>query len=333
MSNPNKYTLSNFWTKNTKDQKYGLTSAATVATDMLHYFVNVKIGLMVCIAGGAPTTKHDIRLGDIVVSSQRPSVPEHSISQSTTTLLRAADHEMDVHKFEENISSILESKERRREKFSRPDLGTDRLFKSEYTQHGQDIDDPCSDVCGTDEENLVSRPDREKRIDDPVVHYGVIASANQLMKDATIRDKLAKEKNVLCFEMKAAGLMNHYPCMAIRGMCDYSDSHKNKEWEGYAAMTAATYAKALLCRIAPTGVEAETKLNDAMTEKSQDFQSLKTGNSEIRSLVTDLDSKIQSKDIQNWWSPPEPYLNYHNAIAKRYENTGSWLLEYIVHDE
>ncbi|KAK7554968.1 nucleoside phosphorylase domain-containing protein [Phyllosticta citricarpa] len=304
--------------------EYGLTSAATVATDMLHYFVNVKIGLMVCIAGGAPTTKHDIRLGDIVVSSQSDGqgggvfqydfgkTVQDQAFQNTRYLNQPP------HCFEPQTTRWM------------PDLGTDRLFKSEYTQHGQDIDDPCSDVCGTDEENLVSRPDREKRIDDPVVHYGVIASANQLMKDATIRDKLAKEKNVLCFEMKAAGLMNHYPCMAIRGMCDYSDSHKNKEWEGYAAMTAATYAKALLCRIAPTGVEAETKLNDAMTEN---FQSLKTGNSEIRSLVTDLDSKIQSKDIQNWWSPPEPYLNYHNAIAKRYENTGSWLLEYIVHDE
>ncbi|KAK7511415.1 nucleoside phosphorylase domain-containing protein [Phyllosticta citriasiana] len=212
--------------------EHGLTSAATVATDMLHSFVNVRIGLRVGIAGGAPTTKHDIRLGDIVVSSQTDGqsggvfqydfgkTVQDQAFQNTRYLnqpphlLRAADHELDVHKFEENISSILESKDRLREKFSRPDLATDRLLKSEYTQHDQNIDDLCSDVCGTDEENLVSRPDREKRIDDPVVNYGVIASENQLMEDATIRDKFAKEKNVLCFEMEAAGLMNHYPCMA-----------------------------------------------------------------------------------------------------------------------
>ncbi|KAF6789964.1 pfs domain-containing protein, partial [Colletotrichum musicola] len=48
--------------------EYGTTSAATVAKDMLHSFPNVRIGLMVGIGGGAPSQKHDIRLGDIVVS-------------------------------------------------------------------------------------------------------------------------------------------------------------------------------------------------------------------------------------------------------------------------
>lgn len=47
---------------------YGLVTAARVAEDMLHSFPNVRIGLMVGIGGGAPSPKHDIRLGDIVVS-------------------------------------------------------------------------------------------------------------------------------------------------------------------------------------------------------------------------------------------------------------------------
>ncbi|KAK7535451.1 nucleoside phosphorylase domain-containing protein, partial [Phyllosticta citricarpa] len=202
--------------------EYGLTSAATVATDMLHYFVNVKIGLMVCIAGGAPTTKHDIRLGDIVVSSQSDGqgggvfqydfgkTVQDQAFQNTRYLNQPP------HCFEPQTTRWMYINLRR----------TSVRF---------------SKARKDDEKN--SRGQIWGQI---VVHYGVIASANQLMKDATIRDKLAKEKNVLCFEMKAAGLMNHYPCMAIRGMCDYSDSHKNKEWEGYAAMTAATYAKALL---------------------------------------------------------------------------------------
>jgi nucleoside phosphorylase len=57
-----------------------------------------------------------------------------------------------------------------------------------------------------------------------------------------IRDKLAAERDVLCFEMEAAGLVNHFPCLVIRGICDYADSHKNKEWQGYAAVVAAAYA-------------------------------------------------------------------------------------------
>jgi len=85
------------------------------------------------------------------------------------------------------------------------------------------------------------------------------------MKDALVRDTLAAEKNVLCFETEAAGLMNHFPCLVIRGVCDYSDSHKNKEWQGYAAMAAAAYTKDLLCRIPPNNIEAENRISDLVS--------------------------------------------------------------------
>jgi hypothetical protein len=70
---------------------------------------------------------------------------------------------------------------------------------------------------------------------------------------------------VLCFEMEAAGLMNHFLCLVICSICDYSDSHKNKEWQGYAAMSAAIYAKDFLCRIASNRVEAERKIGDILS--------------------------------------------------------------------
>ena len=66
------------------------------------------------------------------------------------------------------------------------------------------------------------------------------------MKHGKARDQLGRRYGMLCFEMEAAGLMNQLPCLVIRGICDYSDSHKNKQWQGYAALTAAAYAKMLL---------------------------------------------------------------------------------------
>lgn len=68
----------------------------------------------------------------------------------------------------------------------------------------------------------------------------------QVMKHGMTRDRLAEKHGILCFEMEAAGLMNLLPCLVIRGICNYSDSHKNKKWQGYAALTAAAYAKELL---------------------------------------------------------------------------------------
>lgn len=77
-------------------------------------------------------------------------------------------------------------------------------------------------------------------------------------------DTLANEKGILCFEMEAAGLMNGFLCLVVRGVCDYSDSHKNKEWQGYAAMTAAAYAKDLLTKMVPSRIEQEERIKEAL---------------------------------------------------------------------
>ena len=66
------------------------------------------------------------------------------------------------------------------------------------------------------------------------------------MKDSGTRDRLAEQLGILCFEMEAAGIMDRLPTLVIRGICDYCDSHKQKRWQGYAALTAAAYARLLL---------------------------------------------------------------------------------------
>ena len=92
-----------------------------------------------------------------------------------------------------------------------------------------------------------------------VIHYGTIASGNQVIKDGVIRDRLTSELgSVLCFGMEAAGLMNSFPCLVIRGFCDYADSHKDKGWQPYAAATAAACAKELLSVI-PESHVSETR--------------------------------------------------------------------------
>ncbi|KAL6852028.1 purine and uridine phosphorylase [Trichoderma novae-zelandiae] len=166
--------------------------------------------------------------------------------------------------FEATIRDALDKKPRLQKKYSRPDQTGDRLYQSNIV-HPINSEGSCKIVCGDDKRKLVSRRDREEDEDNPAIHYGLIASANQLMKDAVMRDTLAAEMGVSCFEMEAAGLMNQVPCLVIRGICDYSDSHKNKEWQGYAAITAAAYAKGLLCRIPPNKVKAEQKIKDALS--------------------------------------------------------------------
>ena len=255
--------------------EYGTASAATVARDMLHSFPNVRIGLMVGIGGGAPGPNHDIRLGDVVVSTgvfqydfgksvQKQSFQQTGVLNQPPTILRTAinalkaAYEKKGHKINSNVDKALKNIWKRG-KYARPPPTSDRLYIPEVV-HPLGSSKDCHITCGSDETSLVNRPARGENDEDPAIHYGLIASANKLMMDALARDKLAAEKGVLCFEMETAGLLNHFPCLAIRGICDYSDSHKNDAWQGFAAMTAAAYARDLLCHVLPSKVEAETRI-------------------------------------------------------------------------
>lgn len=268
------------------DGEYGTSRAASVASDMMHSFPNIRIGLLVGIGGGAPSRKHDIRLGDVVVSASRDgksgvvqydfgkavqnrSFRRTGILDQPPTVLRAAvnglkaEYENRGHRYEEEINDILQKNPRLQKKYSRPDQSSDRLYKPGVVHPANDVSS-CVVACGTDPSKLILRSQRSQDEDNPAIHYGIIASGNQLMKDALVRDKLAAEEGIICFEMEAAGLMNHFRCLVIRGICDYSDSHKNKEWQGYAAMVAAAYAKDLLRRITPNEVKAEKKISDIL---------------------------------------------------------------------
>jgi nucleoside phosphorylase len=66
--------------------------------------------------------------------------------------------------------------------------------------------------------------------------------------------------------MEAAGLMQDFPYIVIRGVCDYADSHKNKQWQGYAALAAASYAKELLGYIPVAYVSQESLVVDACSK-------------------------------------------------------------------
>lgn len=258
--------------------EYGNASAANVAKNMQSTFHNVRVGLMVGIAGGVPSGRHDIRLGDVVVSAPcggYGGVFQYDFGKSTqgegfketrflnqppTTLLNAihgikAKYKRKGHQLEEAINYILNKNQRLRTDYRRPLSTTDRLFRSDVVHKIE-----CGDTaCTSDASKLDLRRERSKDEDNPAIHYGLIASGDKLMKDAMIRDRLSAEKDVLCFEMEAAGLMNTFPCLVIRGICDYSDSHKNKEWQGYAAMVAAAYAKDLIKSIPLNTTEAEKR--------------------------------------------------------------------------
>ncbi|EED17249.1 conserved hypothetical protein [Talaromyces stipitatus ATCC 10500] len=260
------------------DRQYGTTSATTVANNMMRTFsVSLRIGLMVGISGGAPSAEHDIRLGDIIVSRPKGShggVIQHDIGKigkggkiqrvgslnSPPTSLLNALAQMRVAELYENpqypvyLQEAIRRNTRTQKTFSRPDVKSDRLFKIEY-EHPENA--ASYDQCLVEwEEDRITREDG-----DPQTHYRTIASGNTLIKDGKTREAIRKDTGALCFEMEAAGLMADFPCLVVRGICDYADSHKNKQWQGYTALAAASFTKELLGYV-PKGVSQESLVTD-----------------------------------------------------------------------
>jgi nucleoside phosphorylase len=109
---------------------------------------------------------------------------------------------------------------------------------------------------------VVERVPRKKLV--PRVYYGTIGSSSLVIKDGISRERLKEDLGILCVEMEAAGLMDRFSCLVIRGICDYADSHKNKRWQPYAAATAAAYAKELLSIVPAEEIVATAKAADAL---------------------------------------------------------------------
>ncbi|KAH6681012.1 hypothetical protein F5X68DRAFT_223548 [Plectosphaerella plurivora] len=105
---------------------------------------------------------------------------------------------------------------------------------------------PALDCRSYDIVGEVPRDDRDTT--DPEIFYGIIVSGNTLIKDVVERDRIVKTvgEDCLYFEIEAAGLMDYFPCLMIRGICDYADAYKNDRWPRYVSVTTAAYAKELL---------------------------------------------------------------------------------------
>lgn len=261
----------------------GSSSAAAVAKDMLFTFPGVRVGLLVGIGAGIPDYEsddiYDIRLGDVVVSSDkenggvvlydfRKKLPDGSFqsvyaldrpprSLRTAVSRLEAEHETRENKIPQYINKMLEKFPFMRKKgYTRPDQSTDKLFQANYRH----VSGRSCAKCDPTKQSLrcpEKRPD-----DDPVIHYGVIATGSSVVKQAPAREEIKQKHRAICLEMEAAGLMNSFSCVVIRGISDYADSHKNDQWQPYAAAAAAACAKELLEYVQVKVLNAEHTAKD-----------------------------------------------------------------------
>jgi nucleoside phosphorylase len=239
--------------------EYGTGSAAALASQVKKCFPNLWFGLLVGVAAGLPhlerSPPRDIRLGDVLVALPEggsPAVVAYELGKelgagggglellraghvlaTTEAIVRAAIGKIKAEQPDE-AGTFLPYYESMREKghatgtFADPGQYRDVLYGAD----GKPVQR---------EWRPASRRTR--------VWYGPIGSGDKLMRDARRRDELRDLYGLIGLEMEAAGTMNHIRVGVIRGVCDYGDERKNKEWQPYAAVMAAAYAKAILREI------------------------------------------------------------------------------------
>lgn len=295
----------------------GTNAAAATARDMVRTF-SVDLILVVGIAGGIPSEIFDLRLGDVVVAMPQPEhggVVQYDFRKAmqkgtfeiTRSLNRPNNRVLNILTTIAALGEIgginpqqhVEEAAVRAPRFARPNtlLHPDLLFES-GTLH---VDSPYREASNTptcslcDKKRLVPRAARTT--DGIEIHHGIVLSGNTLMRNAAERDWYSEQfPRAACFEMESSGLYEESCCIVIRGICDYSDEHKEKSWQKYAALTAAAYAKEVVLKTNPNVRSPEPVISDLVTSIAE-FDS-----DQSRSWDTLLKIPCQILAVSEWFS-------------------------------
>lgn len=259
----------------------GPINASISAATVVQEFPNIRFALMIGIGGGIPSRTQDIRLGDVAVGipgGSHPGVIQYDFGkyqQDGTFVLKGCLNKPPsilinaCHRLEEDEEEmgrrphcdILKAIGENHGSYRHPNKD-DILFNDEF--HHIKANGDCSECVATGEEGVIFRKPRDE-IYQSFVHLGLIMSGGGVVKNPRDRYHLRRgNKDAICFEMEAAGIVDQIPCLVIRGICNYADTHKNDDWQRYAAAAAAAYGKAILAKVSGQEVRAAMRLQDLM---------------------------------------------------------------------
>ncbi|KAI8623395.1 hypothetical protein F5Y19DRAFT_481760 [Xylariaceae sp. FL1651] len=241
----------------------GKVSGAAVAASCRISFPSIKLAVVVGICGVVPFSPdgNEILLGDVIIAGAviqydfgrqypdrfvRKETLSDSLSRPSAEIrasLKKLEGIYDRKKLRDKMNRYLEVIQRNQAlKAQYPGVAYDRLFEPTYRHvtDGKSCDEGgCSGP-------LVHRNRLEQDSLQPDVHLGLIASGDTVMRSGERRDAIAQQESIIGFDMEGAGVWDSFPCVVIKGACDYADSHKTKAWQRYAAATAAACLKAFL---------------------------------------------------------------------------------------
>ncbi|KAM0285454.1 hypothetical protein ACHAQH_001403 [Verticillium albo-atrum] len=143
---------------------------------------------------------------------------------------------------------------------------------------------------------------------------GRVASADMVVRCGEDRERLVERHHVVGFEMEGAGLWGELPCLVVKGVCDYADSHKHKGWQDFAAATAASTSK--------VPVEQYMKTSTSAPAISTDSDRLPYPTTDIlEGTQISLEDLTKARYFVSWYSEAKfhagaPGMNYKIGSSK-----------------
>ena len=258
----------------------GSTAGATAAANLRSTFPSIDIAFVVGVCGASPnhiTTEQEICLGDCIVSTALiqygfgRQYPEHfsrkidveDVPGKTGTAIGSLLAKLQATEdLKEELAQHLQALQEKEPRAYHPGAQKDRLYDSAYLHVHRNTARRCdqcvegSVVCtktcieigcdGAQPRASLTLYENMQKEYLPRVHFGRYGSADTVLKSGKDRDEYTRVDKIIAFEMEAAGIWNSLPTLVVKSACDYADSHKNKEWQDYAAATAAAALKAIL---------------------------------------------------------------------------------------
>ncbi|KAF6830070.1 nacht and ankyrin domain protein [Colletotrichum plurivorum] len=239
----------------------GKANAAGVASNIRSRHRGIKLAIVAGICGGVPRagTDKELFLGDVVIST---SIFQYDYGRPNTDKFRP----------KEGIDDALPRLEP--DTYQRPDDAEDCLYEADYVhKHRKSPQCECdkSVVCDralqatceqlSCKDPVVRQRRRKKRKlqggessststssdASACIRFGGVGSGDTVMKSGRDRDDVAERHNLIALEMEGAGVRKYInDSIVVKSVCDYADSHKNKNWQDFAAAVAASVTKALL---------------------------------------------------------------------------------------
>ncbi|XP_011159550.2 uncharacterized protein LOC105195713 isoform X2 [Solenopsis invicta] len=255
-----------------------MTAAGNTTTRLLGTFQKVDFVFLVGVGGGVPHytdyNKH-VRLGDIVISHPTPlnkkyayiycesakmnengsyhfetkeyCPPNLGLQEIAANLKKQAENEAFPPwqtYMKEGLQNLVNQSEH---DFNAPPPESDKLYMAIGERDVIEVSHPIAP-----QDSINKRIDGSSRI-----HLAPVASGRQVARDDQLRQKFATRFGALAFDAEMDAVVESIlgNCrenfVVIRGIADYKDGTRIKEWQPYAALAAASVMKAIICAMDP----------------------------------------------------------------------------------